>query len=244
VQKACFGLVSLALLMASPAVLAQAKTAKDKEVNTIPVTSEAPADPSGMALSVRGSASQVTWDGNGGFTSDGGWGYGLGTGATFTWGPWFGDLGFDYYDVGQNTAPLNDFTRTDVLLTGGGKVTDWLTAFGGYRQAWQGDGVLNDDVWTESGLFIGGGVAFPIGTGDLRGGASLAYNLNKIDPTFPGSTEIDYNGLSGKVRVSLARTPHAVEMRFQTFKTDDPTLYLRESYLILAYVFNWKVLDF
>ncbi|HUR40990.1 MAG TPA: hypothetical protein VM240_07435 [Verrucomicrobiae bacterium] len=242
-KHAIIGLAALALLGAVPAVQAQ----KNKDVRTIPVQ-PIPEESAGASLNLRASAALGFWDGHAGASgfedSDGGAGFGLGTGTTFVFGSFFADLGVDYYDISQDTADGNEFTRSDLALTGGGWLTDWISAFGGYRQGWQGrSGAFKDDIWTESGFFAGGGVAFPIGQGDLRGGVSMAYNLNTIEFA-GGSGDLDYNGFSGKFRVALARSPHAVELRLQSFKASEEFFYLRESYAFVAYVFNWQALSF
>lgn len=245
-RKVIIGLAGLVLLAAQPAALAEGKQAGGlKTIRVQPLPEE---QSMGAALAVRGSAALGFWDGHnlgsGTDASDGGMGWGLGTGSTFVLGRLFGDLGVDYYDVSQTVAEGDEFNRTDLVLTGGGWITDWVSAFAGYRQGWQAQsGMFKDDTWSETGFFTGASLAFPVGRGDLRGGLSLAYNLNKVE--FAGGGEdADYNGLSGKVRVSLARTPHAVELRFQNFKASGDTPYFRETYAFVAYVFNWQALTF
>ena len=240
------GALALAFLATHPAAFAK----DPKDVKTIPVQPLPEPEAMGAALAVRGTAGLGLYDGHtitpAGEGSDGSPVWALGAGSTFTMGRWFGDLALDYYDISLDMDDASKFKRTDITLSGGARILDWLSAFGGLRQGWQGhSGIFKDDVWTETGFFVGGGVAFPVGQGDLRGGASLAYNLSKVSfDSSSGFSDLDYNGLSGKLRVSLARTPHAVELRFQNFKGDDGGTHLCETYAFLVYVFNWQVLNF
>ena len=199
---------------------------------------------------IRGYSDPVFFNG----FKDSGKSEGLGVGSTYTFGRAFIDLGLDYFQINDGIQGF-DFQRTDLSFTGGAKIIDWLGAFGGVRRAWQSpsNSALVDapfrssNGWNEVGVFAGPSFG-PFALGPIRLSGSVAYNLNWVKG--PGantffSTDGDarqYNGIGAKLRFGLAKTPHAIELRYQRFANDKPDeLDYNESYLYLGYIFNWSL---
>jgi hypothetical protein len=159
--------------------------------------------------------------------SDNSWyfAYGLQTGFSAAWGDFFGDVAVEYYEVRNDARSIggNEFAldRTDILATAGYLIGRHWSAFGGYRRGMQGEGAFDDETFSESGFFVGGGWGgFEIGP--LTLGTSLAYNFSKAeDFPFPGD-DFDYGGLSLKFSLSPSAAPqHSIQLRYQRFTGDD-----------------------
>ena len=200
---------------------------------------------------IRGYADPVFFNG---FT-DSAKSSGLGLGTTYGMGRAFLDLGLDYFQINDGLNSF-DFQRTDLSLTGGAKIIDWLGAFGGVRKAWQSpsnDSAVDSPFrshngWNEFGVFAGPSVG-PFALGPMRLSASVAYNFNWVSGPannpfdLPGGKErAPYNGIGAKLRLGLAGSPHAVEVRYQRFANDKPNeLDYNESYAYIGYIFNWNL---
>ncbi|HUS23305.1 MAG TPA: hypothetical protein VM369_00005, partial [Candidatus Binatia bacterium] len=180
--------------------------------------------------------------------------YGLGTTFAMNFTPMFGafaDVGIDYSEVKDGVNPFwagtgnGNFVRTDLTTTVGARLISVLQPFVGYRRAWQDASTpFDQDVWSERGTYAGLGVGpFPIGR-PLRRSFSGAYNWSKVhNPPIFGGGFFDYNGASAKLRLGLANSPHALELRYQRFDADGPgTPDTTESYTYLVYVFTLNVL--
>jgi hypothetical protein len=171
------------------------------------------------------------------------WSVGLGIG--FAVSRFFADLNLERFDL-RTKPPFKKIIRTDLVFTAGARITDWLSAFGGVRRAWEDESkMFGNSIWDEYGFFLGPGLGpFPLGDA-FRLSFSAAYNFNQIRD--PSTAEyIDYNGISGKLRLGLAKTPHAVELRYQRFKTGNNKFNFdnTNTYLLLGYVFTWNAVNF
>jgi hypothetical protein len=149
-------------------------------------------------------------------------------GVSATYG---GELGYtlnlaDFYaDVGLNLLRTksggDNLWRTDLLFTVGYYITDNWSAFAGFRRGWQGDGVFNDDVFEETGPYVGFGYGgIPLGGwGTLN--MSAAYNFDEVK-NFPiDGEDLDYPGISLKFGMNFRNTPHSLQLRLQRFSGDD-----------------------
>ncbi len=183
---------------------------------------------------------------------DGDWepAYGLQAGISAGYGDFFADLGLEYQRIDFGGDSLD---RTDILLSAGYLLNDLWSVFAGYRQGMQGDGVFNDDTLSERGFFIGAGVG-GMEMGPMVMGASLAYNLSKVDDFPVDGADFDYPGISLKVSASLKAYPqHGFQLRYQRFNGDDSLFFqndvgqdigrldyeLTESYVQLSYLYNF-----
>ncbi|WP_370305685.1 hypothetical protein [Sinimarinibacterium flocculans] len=151
-------------------------------------------------------------------SSDDSWffSYGVQTGFSMALGDFFGDVALEYY------APLVDsgsLDRTDVLATLGYLIGANWSVFAGYRQGMQGDGLMDDETFEESGFYVGFGYG-GMQMGPIIVGTSLAYNFS--DAEIPDATdEFDYDGISLKVSISPKDAPqHSVQLRYQRFAGD------------------------
>jgi len=172
------------------------------------------------------------------------WSAGLGVGLGISRA--FIDLNLEYFDLRTKFPFKDNIKRTDLALTAGARILDWLSAFGGVRRAWEGSKIFNNDIWDEYGFYLGPGIGpFPLGDA-LRLSMSAAYNFNRITDPVSGDY-IAYNGISGKLRLGLARTGHAVELRYQRFKTNPNNAFALDNtntYLLLGYVYTWNAVSF
>ncbi len=145
--------------------------------------------------------------------------YGLQTGLSAAYANFFVDLAVEYQMV---DADSNNLDRTDLLLSAGSLVGDHLQFFAGYRRGMQGDGVFDDETFSESGLFIGAGVS-GMSMGPLVLGTSVAYNLSEASDFPQPGTGFLYKGVSVKLSASLASLPgHSLQLRYQRFNGDGP----------------------
>ncbi len=197
----------------------------------------------------------------GSFPSDDSWesAVGLQAGISAGMGNFYGDFAIEYLKVDSDAVD----NRTDILLTAGYLFGDHWQGFAGYRMGMQGDSAFNDDLWDESGFFVGAGVG-GLEVGALTLGLSGAYNFSKVDT---GGGDLDYDGISVKLSGSLTSFPqHSLQLRFQTFDLEDvtaitsdvdgdgvaddgtedgqPDLFrvnaeLSESYLMLSYIYTF-----
>jgi hypothetical protein len=121
------------------------------------------------------------------------------------------------------------------------------SVFIGVRRGWQGDGIFNDDAFEELGPFFGGGFGgVNIGRGwTLNAAASL--NLSKVDNFPSDGQDLDYPGLGLRVGVSPPNSPHALQLRVQSFSGDDKVVFdtgerieyeLKETYVLLSYLYR------
>lgn len=151
----------------------------------------------------------------------------------------------------------SEANRTDLLMSGGYAVTDKLSLLAGYRLGWQGDGLFDDEILSESGPFAGfgfGGIQFGLKVGFA---ASAAYNFNRIDLKVDDdartrSLKFSYPGFSVNAGLLFLGTPHSIRLRFQqfdgdtSFSRDNPDVQgsreevfieARETYVQLFYIF-------
>lgn len=124
----------------------------------------------------------------------------------------------------------SEANRTDLLFAGAYAVTDMLGLMAGYRLGWQGDGLFDDEVLSESGPFAGASVGGIKLCPRLGFAASAAYNFNRIDAAVERSPsqEFSYPGFGINASLQLLGTPHAIRARFQRF--DGDTTYSRSNF--------------
>jgi hypothetical protein len=154
------------------------------------------------------------------FPSNDSWFYSLGwqAGVSVAVSNVFADLSVEYLDVQIDGG---NFDRSDLLFTTGYLIGDHWSAFVGYRQGSQGDGMFDDDTFKESGFFVGLGYA-GMEVGPFMMGTSIAYNFSEAeDFPFEGD-KFDYGGVSLKVALNPKAAPqHTVQFRYQRFTGDD-----------------------
>ncbi|HKY91292.1 MAG TPA: hypothetical protein VJM11_09645 [Nevskiaceae bacterium] len=157
------------------------------------------------------------------------------------------DLALDYMRLEFQDE---DVDRTDVLLTLGYQFLRHFSIFGGYRRGWQGDEVFNDDIFEESGPFVGVGVG-GMELGPLYLYLSAARNYSEVvdflgEEDFEG--DMDYNGVSLKATFVPIQAPrHSVQLRYQKFHGDrtfsggdlEAEVDLTERYLQLFYLYSF-----
>lgn len=162
----------------------------------------------------------VTASNGGGSSSGGGtdYSYGVLSGYTVAWESFFADAAFEYQAVPGNDD-INEFDRTDVLFSVGAFLPRDFTASAGYRFGWQGDGFFDDEVWTETGPFVGLGFPSFVVATDWTVSTSVAVNFTELE--FPNNQTADFFGLSGRAGVSRKGSPHSFGLRVQQFTYDE-----------------------
>lgn len=178
--------------------------------------------------------------------------YGAQVGLTAGWGSFSADVAIDYLRLDLPEA----IDRTDLLLTLGYLIGSHGSVFAGYRFGFQGDGFFNDDIFKETGPFIGAGIG-GIEVGAVTLSSSLAWNFSQIEDFPVDGQETDYDGISLKLGGALKSHPqHVVQLRYQMFEGDDSSrldvnddgvadaileLDVEESYLQLFYLYNFAL---
>lgn len=140
-------------------------------------------------------------------------------------------------DSGESGADAS-FNRTDLKFTAGYQFPSRIAPIVGYRYAAQGDGVFDDESYTEAGYFVGVGYSgIPLGEFATLGG-SVAYNATTLD--FPGQSEdLDADGASARIALNLNEKPLSFSLRYQVFQVDEPTFDFDESYLLLSVTYTY-----
>ncbi|MGJ8670985.1 MAG: hypothetical protein ACSHXK_15980 [Oceanococcus sp.] len=131
-----------------------------------------------------------------------------------------------------------DFEKTDTKLTVGiaipaGNLS--ITPFAGARLSWQGNGMFGDDLYKETGFFVGAGLSGIKVGGDVKMSISAAYNATELeDGIITG--KVDADGYSAKVTFRKTGSAHGYSLKYQTFETDrDATgADLTEGYLLAS----------
>ncbi len=121
----------------------------------------------------------------------------------------------------------DDFDRTDLKFTVGQQFSLGLVPFIGYRIAYQGDGLLDDENYQEKGIVLG--LAYSgIELGKAaKLGLSVAYNDDELE--FDNGATVDVTGYSARATVNLTGVPLGFSLKYQTFE-DDRSI-IRENYL-------------
>ncbi|MGQ0622280.1 MAG: hypothetical protein ACT4QA_20585 [Panacagrimonas sp.] len=168
---------------------------------------------------------------------------------------WQFDAAIDAIEVEYGDS--SEANRTDLLFSGNYAVLDSLSILAGYRLGWQGDGLFDDEILSESGPFAGlgfGGLTFGPRIGFA---ASAAYNFNRLDLKVNDgdrtrSLDFSYPGFSINASLLFLGTPHAIRLRFQqfdgdtSFSRDNPDVQgsreevfieAQETYIQLFYIF-------
>lgn len=138
--------------------------------------------------------------------------------------------------------------NTDVQLSVAYLVSSRWAVSAGYRIRPQGDGFFNDDVFDENGPFVGASLS-GLELGTVVGRVSAAYSLSEIslaDGTSGEEAELDYDGISVRLGVSLKSAPqHSLEFRYQRFNGDDVFMgqefEITEEYLQAYYVYGFTL---
>lgn len=167
--------------------------------------------------------------------------YGLLGGYTVAWDSTFFDIGVEYQTV-DGDSDSADFDRTDVLISLGTFLPKDFSFSYGYRFGWQGDGVLDDDFYQETGPFVGLGLPSFAIVGDWTVNTSVAVNFTELD--LPGvEQDVDFFGVSGRAAISKPGLPHSFGLRVQRFDGDvresGVKLELTETYGHLFYQYNF-----
>ena len=131
-----------------------------------------------------------------------------------------------------------DFEKTDSKVTAGlvipvGDLS--VTPFAGARLSWQGNGMFSDDLYKETGFFVGAGLSGISVGGDVKMSISAAYNATELEDGII-SGKVDADGYSAKLSFRKKGSAHGYSLKYQTFETDrDNTgADLKEGYLMAS----------
>lgn len=161
--------------------------------------------------------SEVTIGGNAGFTAQS--------------GRFLADLNLEAL---QFDAAGTDVWRTEVAGTVGMAFYRSAYVIGGYRSASYGDALLNDDIATMTGPFLGIALA-GLQMGDDGKDVfnfSFAVNANTFETDV---TESDDVGVSLRIAYRRAGSPHSFGIRYQSFGSDE----VDEYFTTLGYSYSF-----
>lgn len=122
--------------------------------------------------------------------------------------------------VSGNSSSNTEFERTDFKFTVGTSfdVGFSLTPFVGYRYAWQGDGYFNDDLYIETGYFLGVALGRLTWIEGFEISLSGSYNDTTLDNE--SGPDTDATGLSARIAIKPEKSPLGFSLKYQNFDYD------------------------